>query len=74
MLIFTLETEDADWWIEVWGRDSRWLGNISRDMLDDWRLKFMSSSKDCWFEAEELVAIADKIKEMRNANFHPKAN
>lgn len=64
MLTFEIETEDADWWVEVWAKNSKWLGGITRDFTDSKKLKFTPSSKDCQFDADELIAIANKMKEM----------
>lgn len=64
MLIFEIETEDADWWVEVWKKNAGWLGNIAPDYTDGRILKFTPSSKDCQFDADELIAIANKMKEL----------
>lgn len=68
MLKFELETEDANWWLNV-ARDNKLydktIGNISRSVQGS---HYLFAPEDCvCLSVEEMIAITDKMKEMENA-------
>lgn len=67
MLKFELETEDADWWMNV-VRDNKsydkTIGNISRSIQGT---HYLFAPEECvCLSIEEMITIADKMKEMEN--------
>lgn len=68
MLKFELETEDANWLLNV-ARDNKLydktIGNISRSVQGS---HYLFAPEDCvCLNVEEMIAITDKMKEMENA-------
>ena len=68
MLKFELETEDANWWLNV-ARDNKLydktIGNISRSVQGS---HYLFAPEDCvCLSVEEMIATTDKMKEMENA-------
>lgn len=68
MLKFELETEDANWLLNV-ARDNKLydktIGNISRSVQGS---HYLFAPEDCvCLSVEEMIAITDKMKEMENA-------
>lgn len=68
MLKFELETEDADWWVNV-VRDNKsydkTIGNISLSIQGT---HYLFAPEECvCLRVEELILIADKMKELENA-------
>ncbi len=68
MLKFELETEGANWWLNV-ARDNKLydktIGNISRSVQGS---HYLFAPEDCvCLSVEEMIAITDKMKEMENA-------
>lgn len=68
MLKFEIETEDADWWMNVVRENNSYdktIGNISRSIQG---AHYLFAPEDCvCFSVEELITIADKMKELENA-------
>ncbi len=68
MLKFELETEGANWWLNV-ARDNssydKTIGNISLSIQGT---HYLFAPEDCvCLNVEEMIAITDKMKEMENA-------
>lgn len=68
MLRFEIDYEDADWWMNV-VRDNnsydKTIGNISRSIQET---HYLFAPEDCvCLNVEELITIADKMKELENA-------
>lgn len=64
MLRFEIETEDADWWINVYENDCG-LGQIYRSIFTG---DILFTSSECGCSAYELTLIANKMKELEDAN------
>lgn len=69
MLKFEIETEDADWWMNVTRENNSYdknIGNISRSIRGS---HCLFAPEDCvCLSVEEMITIADKMKEMEDAN------
>lgn len=63
MLRFEIETEDADWWMRVYKYDCE-MGQIYQSIFTG---DYLFTSLECGCNADELVLIANKMKEMENA-------
>lgn len=68
MLKFEIETEDADWWMNVVRENNSYdktIGNISRSIQGT---HYLFAPEDCvCFSVEELITITDKMKGLENA-------
>lgn len=67
MLKFEIETEDADWWMNVIRDNNSYdknIGNISQSIQGS---HYLFAPEDCvCLSVEELILIADKMKELEN--------
>ena len=68
MLKFEIETEDADWWMNVVRENNSYdktIGNISRSIQGT---HYLFAPEDCvCLSVAEMIAITDKMKELENA-------
>lgn len=68
MLRFEIDYEDADWWMNVIRDNNSYdknIGNISRSIQGT---HYLFAPEDCvCLSVEELITIADKVKELENA-------
>lgn len=62
MLNFSIETEDADWWVSVYKYDCE-VGQIYQPIFKE---EYIFTSLSCGCNADELIIIANKMKEMEN--------
>lgn len=70
MLKFEIETEDADWWMNVTRENNSYdktIGNISRSIQGT---HYLFAPEDCvCLSVEEMIAITDKMKELNTEFF-----
>lgn len=63
MLKFEIETEDADWLVGVYIHDCR-IGEIYQSIFTG---DYVFVSSKCGCNADEIILIANKMKELENA-------